>query len=194
MDVHQLFLQRYNVLYNYFLAGFWENVSPDLMRQRPHPRVNSIAWNLWHITKVEDAALNRFVTNGVQVLDEGGWMQKLNLPWRHNGTGMTFAEVDELNQKIDLQALHDYSSAVYTRTCQIVNQIDADELDSVIDPDHLRKVVYDEGLAMPAEADGLFATYTGWAKARFLMNHGLTHPYQHLGEMGVITGLLGIDF
>jgi len=93
MDVTQLFRQRYDVLYEFWLGGIWKGVPEDLMRLRPHPRVNSIAWNLWHLTRVEDAGLNRFVVDRSQVLDDGQWRQRLNVPWRHHGSGMTFAEV-----------------------------------------------------------------------------------------------------
>jgi hypothetical protein len=93
MDVTQLFRQRYDVLYEFWLGGIWKDVPEDLMRQRPHPRVNSIAWNLWRLTRVEDAGLNRFVVDRSQVLDDGQWRQRMNVPWRHHGSGMTFAEV-----------------------------------------------------------------------------------------------------
>ena len=99
MDIPQVFLQRYDALYNFWLADIWTVVTPELMRQRPHPQVNSIVWNLWHITRVEDAGLNRFVTDRPQVLDEGLWMEHMNIPWRHHGTDMTFAEVDKLRSK-----------------------------------------------------------------------------------------------
>jgi hypothetical protein len=74
MDFSQLFLQRYNVLYDFWLADVWKTVPENLMRQRPHPRVNSIAWILWHLTRVEDAGLNRFVVDRSQILDEGSWI------------------------------------------------------------------------------------------------------------------------
>ena len=68
MDTTQLFLQRYDVLYEFWLGGIWEMVPDDKTRQRPHPQVNSIAWNLWHVIRVEDAGLNRFVADHPQVL------------------------------------------------------------------------------------------------------------------------------
>src|SRR3989337_1453449 len=112
MEFSQLFMQRYDILYSFWLAEIWDRVPHDLMRQRPHPRVNSIAWNLWHMTRVEDAGLNRFVVDRSQVLDQGQWLPRLNIPWRHQGTDMTFTEVDDLSQHIDVHALHDYSGAV----------------------------------------------------------------------------------
>jgi hypothetical protein len=193
MDVTQLFIQRYDALYNFWLGGLWETVPYDLMRQRPHPRVNSIAWNLWHLTRVEDAGLNRFIVDRPQVLDEGEWLQRMNVPWRHNGSEMNFDEVDDLNQRIDLQALREYSSAVQARTREIVSQLSHDDLDPVMEEPRLRTILFDEGLAHPRAA-GLLENYLGWTKGKCLMNFGMTHPYQHVGEIGVIASLLGVDF
>lgn len=192
MDTTQLFLQRYNVLYAFYLDGVWKTVPPDLMRQRPHARVNSIAWNLWHLTRVEDAGLNRFVVDRPQVLDDGQWLPRLNTPWRHQGTEMTFPEVDDLSQRIDVEALHDYSRAVQARTLDIVNQLDLNSLDAVMEVDRLRAILLDEGLAH-SRAAGLVENYTGWTKGKCLMSFGLTHPFQHVGEIGVIASLLGLE-
>ncbi len=63
MNISQLFLQRYDALYGFWLGEMWKNIPEILMRQRPHPRVNSIAWIVWHLTRVEDAGLNRFVVD-----------------------------------------------------------------------------------------------------------------------------------
>jgi len=193
MDVTQLFLQRYDVLYEFWLGGLWSMVPHDLMRQRPHPQVNSVAWNLWHLTRVEDAGLNRFVVDRSQILDEGDWMQRMNAPWRHHGSGMSFAEVDELSQRIDLLALYEYSAAVQVRTREIINQIDQVDLDAVLQPERVQMIVIDEGLGHSQTAE-LVQNYTGWSKGKCLLNFGLTHPYQHVGEIGVIASLLGVVF
>ncbi|MFZ2362477.1 MAG: DinB family protein [Anaerolineae bacterium] len=193
MDWTQLFLQRYDVLCAFYLDGIWEMVSEDLMRQRPHARVNSIAWNLWHLARVEDAGLNRFVVDHPQALDEDQWMRRMNVPWRHQGTGMTFAEVDDLSQRIHLPALRDYSRAVQERTHAVVQQLTLDELAAIVPTERIRAVVIDEGLAH-SQADDLIQNYTGWNKGRYLMNFCLTHPYQHVGEIGVIASLLGLEF
>lgn len=193
MDWTHLFLQRYNVLHDFYLEGIWETVSEELMRQRPHARVNSIAWNLWHLTRVEDAGLNRFVVDRPQVFDEGAWSQQLNLPWRHHGTGMTFAEVDELNRRIDLAALRAYSRAVRERTRALLPHIRLEALTAVLSQERVQTIVVDEGLAH-SEAAALVQNYTGWDKGRCLMTFCLTHSYQHVGEMDVLASLLGVVF
>lgn len=193
MDIPQVFLQRYDALYNFWLADIWTVVSPELMRQRPHPRVNSIAWNMWHITRVEDAGLNRFVMDRSQVFDEDNWMERLNIPWRHHGTDMTFAEVDELNQRIDLSALQEYSRFVQLRTREIISALSPSDLDPIMEENYLRHLMLEEGLAR-SNSEGFIQNYLGWSKGKCLMNFGMTHPYQHVGEIGVIASLLGVEF
>ncbi len=193
MSFAELFLQRHEVLYGFWLEGVWETVSDAQLRQRPHARVNSIVWNLWHLARVEDAGVNRFVADLPQVLDDGGWSRELNVPWRHHGSGMTFDEVDGLSERINPVALREYSRAVAERTRQVVATVALDALDVVLTLDRVRTIVIDEGLGHSDPA-GLVRNYAGWSKGRCLMNFALTHPYQHVGEIGVIASLLGIDF
>lgn len=193
MNVFTIFLQRYDPLCNNYLAGYWSHVPYDLMRKRPHPRANSIAWNLWHIARCEDAGMNRFVVAGSQVLDDGKWMERMNFPWRHHGTEMSIAEVDQLDQRIDLPALQEYSRAVQARTRAIIETLEMDDLDTEMDKERLRQIMVNEGLAH-SNAEGFIENYLGWSKGKCLMTFGLTHSWQHVGEMEVIASLLGIEF
>ncbi len=192
MEWIELFLVRYRVLYDFWLGVIWEEVPETMMRQRPHPRVNSIAWNLWHIARVEDSALNRFVSDRNQVLDDGGWMEKMALPLRHNGFAMTFEEVDQLSQQVDLRALRAYANAVRVRTMEIVSGLELHALDEKLSREYVENILIQEGLAGP-RAEGLVENYTGWTKAQCLMNLGLTHSFHHVGEMNVLASLLGLD-
>jgi hypothetical protein len=191
MDGFDLFLERYHVLYDFYLKVIWDDVPEALLRQRPHPQVNSIAWNLWHVARVEDSALNRFVADRPQVLDEGGWLDKLGIPLRHNGYAMTKDEVDELSQQINLDALHGYSNAIRGNTLAIVAGLELPMLQETLTRQRVARVLIDEGLAGP-RAEGLVDNYTGWSKAKCLMSLGLSHSYYHAGEMNVICSLLGL--
>jgi hypothetical protein len=120
-------------------------------------------------------------------------MERMNIPWRHHGSEMTFAEVDELNQRIDLSALHDYSLSVQERTRTIINTLVMPDLDTAMEEGQLRQIMINEGLAH-SQAEGFIKNYLGWTKGKCLMTFGLTHPYQHLGEIEVIASLVGVEF
>lgn len=193
MTFPQLFLQRHDVAHDFWIAELWRKVPDGLMRQRAHPHLNSLAWIVWHMLRAEDAGVNRFVVDRPQIFDEGEWLPKLNLPWRHIGSGMTLAEVDLLSQRIDLGALRGYSEAVRQRTREIVMQIEMDSLDATITSERARVIVIDEGVGYP-NAEGLVENYTGWSKGRCLMNFGLTHLFEHIGEVSIIATLLDVSF
>lgn len=193
MELAQLFLERHGVLCAFYLEGLWDAVAADAMRRRPDPRLNSIAWNMWHIARVEDSGINRFVADRQQVLDAGDWMLRLKLPWRHHGSGMTFAEVDQLSAQIDLAALRGYAAAVHSRTREVVAQLDEQSLDATMDSARLRLIVIDEGLAH-SDGEGLVQNYLGWSKGKCLLHFGLTHSFQHVGEMETIASLLDVQF
>ena len=175
------------------------------MRVRPHPKLNSIAWNLWHLTRTEDTGVNCLVAGLPRVLDAGAtgdaaaldvagdWAQRMNTPWRDNFSAMTLADVEELDARIDLAALQGYSQAVEARTRAVIAELDRFDLDATLDEPLLRRVLSTEGHANP-NAEGLLQNYLGWTKSKCLFNLALTHAYQHVGEIGVIATLLGITF
>ncbi|MER2599240.1 MAG: DinB family protein [Caldilineales bacterium] len=193
MTLVSLFLQRYDPLQTVYLAGFWQDVPHDLMRLRPHERVNSIAWNLWHIARCEDAGVNCFVANGTQVLDEAPWPTRLNLSWRHNGSGMTLAEVDDLNARINLVALQAYMQAVQQRTRALLPTWHEEALQQAPNEQRLQQIMLDEGVAH-SNAGGFVRNYLGWSRAKCLFTFALTHSWQHVGEMETLASLLGIEF
>jgi hypothetical protein len=188
----RLFLARYEALRSFYLSRVWAHTDEAQMRRRPDSRLNSIVWNLWHLNRAEDAGINRFVADRPQVLDEGDWTTKMKVPHRHNGTGMTLDEVDALSRTIELGALRGYSEAVSLRTLAVIPTIDSATLDGTLDETKVRRVLLEEGVAGP-NAAWLVDSFTGWTKGQCLMHFGLTHGYQHVGEMGVLAALLDVD-
>lgn len=85
---------------------------------------NSIAWHIWHITRIEDMTMNIFVHNDNQVFYSGDWYKQLGVEYRHSGNEMKENEVDDLSSKIDLPALFEYRIAVGRRTRDIVSNLE----------------------------------------------------------------------
>ena len=104
MDAIGFFLTRYGDLHGGLVEGLLAKLPEAQLRARPHPGVNTVAWLVWHSARIEDLAVNRFLSDRRQVLDEG-WLERLAVPRRDVGTGMTDAQVDEFSAGIDLQAL-----------------------------------------------------------------------------------------
>ena len=102
------------------------------LRGRPHPRANTIVWLVWHIARVEDLGVNRFVVDGRQVMDRGDWATRMRVTRRDVGTGMTDAEVDALSAAIDLAELRRYWDAVIDGTLAVVDTLAGEDLDTIV--------------------------------------------------------------
>lgn len=100
---------------------------------RPDPAANSIAWLLWHLSRVEDDHLAA-IAGTEQVWTAQGWSARFDLPYddRAHGFGMTPAEVSAFTVS-DVSLLSGYPAAVGERSRVIVAALTDADLDRIID-------------------------------------------------------------
>lgn len=188
----QAFLLRYRPLHEELIPELLRPLSDQQLRARPHPRATPIAWHLWHLTRAEDVGINRLTTDGTQVLSDGNWDERMNLPLREWGTGMPEEQVTELVERVSLPELRGYRSAVEERTLEIVGRLTPEDLREVPDRRHILHVLLDEGVAGPA-AGWLEEHYVGQPRGWLLFHCGLTHGFYHLGQALLVRKLLGVE-
>ena len=190
MDAVGFFLTRYGDLHHGLVEGLLSRLPEAQLRGRPHPGVNTIAWLLWHSARIEDVAVNRFLADRPQVLEE--WLERLGVARRDVGTGMSDAEVDDLSARIDLEALRGYWDAVTARTLDIVDTLRGSDLEAVIPGERVRSVVLSEGAVAPG-VEWLTEFWAGGrTRAWVLAQTALLHPYGHYYEARVAAGLWGM--
>ena len=190
MDAISFLLLRYGDIHGSLIDGLFSRLPEPHMRGRPHPGVNTVAWLLWHSARIEDVAMNRFLTDRPQVLD-AGWLERLAVPRRDVGTGMKEAEVDELSARIDLQALKGYWDAVTARTLEVIETLRGSDLEALVPGERVRSVVLSEGVVAPG-AEWLTEFWAGGrSRAWVLAQTALLHPYGHYFEARVAAGLWG---
>ncbi len=190
VDAIGFFLTRYGEVHKGLVDSLFDSLSEERLRARPHPGVNTVAWLLWHSARIEDVALNRFLTDRPQVLEE--WFERLAVPRRDVGTGMSDAEVDELSARIDLHALRGYWNAVMARTFAAVETLRDSDLAAPVPGERVRSVVLSEGVVAPG-AEWLTEFWAGGrSRAWVLAQTALLHPYGHYFEARVAAGLWGV--
>ena len=189
MDALAFFALRYGDVHKEF-DGLLDGLTDAQLRQRPHG-ANPVAWLLWHVARCEDVGVNRFVVDRPQVLDDEGWLPRLNVPRRDVGAEMTGAEVADLCERVDAAALRGYWQAVYRRTLGVVRGLAPADLEAPVSPAHVRRVAVEEGAVGPNA--GWLEPY--WAakpnRGWFLADLALTHSWGHCYEAFATRGLLG---
>ena len=104
----------------------------DALTFRVDAKANTIAWLIWHLTRVQDDHVAG-VAGTEQVWTSGGWVERFGLPFpvAAIGYGHSADEVARVQSGADL--LREYHDAVHDRTVDYVQSIGADDLDRVVD-------------------------------------------------------------
>jgi hypothetical protein len=190
MDALGLFRLRYDAIHGGFVDELFAGLTDGQVRARPHG-LNSVAWLVWHATRVEDAAVSRFVSDRSQVLVEGDWSRGLG-DRRDVGSGMTDAEVESLSGRLDVEALRGYARAVAERTRSEAGALAPAAWEEIVPPERIRRVVGDEGLLVDAGRWVEEFWARGHSRGWYLLQTGLLHPYGHWFEAFATRGQLGV--
>jgi DinB superfamily len=188
-------LDFFRVRYEQFHRPMWDELTTRLsereLRGRPHPKANTIVWLVWHIARVEDVGVSRFVVDGRQVMDAGDWLSRMKIRRRDVGTGMNDAEVDQCSAAIDLDGLRGYWDAVVAGTIAVVDTLRGENLDLVVPADRVKRVANEEG----GVAKGAEWLTEFWAKGRtrawILAQTPFLHAYGHYFEARAVRGMWG---
>jgi DinB superfamily len=115
------------------VAELLRSVDAAALSTRPDGAGNSVAWLVWHLTRVQDDHLAE-VADREQVWTGDGWYERLALPFPAEATGYGFndAQVDA-TAITDPALLAGYHAAVHAMTVDLLSGISAARLDEIID-------------------------------------------------------------
>jgi uncharacterized damage-inducible protein DinB len=110
-----------------------DGLSADELAFREGSEANSIAWLVWHLTRVQDDHVCG-VAGREQVWVTGGWAERfgLDLDVRDTGYGHNPDQVAVVKASGDL--LSGYHQAVFDNTVDYLKGLSASDLDQVVDP------------------------------------------------------------
>lgn len=109
-----------------------DGLDEDDLAWRPDPDANSIAWLVWHLTRVADDQVAE-VAGTEQVWTSDGWYERFGLPFpaAANGYGHSSAEVGAVRLPSDL--LVGYHDAVAEAVLAYVGTLTPSHLDRIVD-------------------------------------------------------------
>ncbi|HEY3501709.1 MAG TPA: DUF664 domain-containing protein [Actinocatenispora sp.] len=111
--------------------GAVDGLSTDDLAVRPEGHGNSIAWLVWHLTRIQDDHVAD-VAGTPQVWHEG-WADRFVLPFGPGATGYGHSARDVAAVRADAELLTGYHDAVAERTLAYVDGLRDDDLDRIVD-------------------------------------------------------------
>lgn len=110
-----------------------DGLTAPQLAERLDPDANSIAWLLWHLTRVQDDHVaDAFGVE--QMWTAQGWEQRFNLPFKTeaSGYGQSSAEVGAVRVE-SAELLTGYYDAVYEQTIEQVRGLGDADFDRIVD-------------------------------------------------------------
>ena len=185
----ELFLSQHAMLHSAKMVqtepwSFEDEVFSDMIEEQirriPQNCDHSIAWNIWHIARIEDVAMNLLVAGGSQILHQDNWLERMKISARDTGNAMNSEEMATLSATIDIEVLRAYRLTVGRRTREIVKGLRPEELKHKVPPSRLQQVM-DEGALVEA-AVGIKNYWSRRNIAGLLLMPATRHPLAHLNE------------
>jgi uncharacterized damage-inducible protein DinB len=108
-----------------------EELSVDDLVFRPGKAGNSIAWLVWHLTRVQDYQIAALaITN--QVWDQG-WYERFKLPFSKDATGYGQTSEEVASVKAEATLLLDYYDTVHFKTIEYVRKLKESDYAKIVD-------------------------------------------------------------
>jgi hypothetical protein len=109
-----------------------DGLTADQLSWRATPDANSIAWLVWHLTRVQDDHVSE-VAGAEQTWTADGWVERFALPFDADATGYGQDSDDVAAVVAGADLLAGYFDAVYARTVAYLAKITDEQLDRVVD-------------------------------------------------------------
>ena len=98
-----------------FMNNALDGLTQKEVAWSPTSECNSIAFILWHMTRVEDAVVNGAIQKKGEVYETEGWQEKLGTPSKETGGRYTLEQIRAWKAP-ELEVLRGYAGAVRAKT------------------------------------------------------------------------------
>jgi len=157
-----------------------DGLDEEQLRSIPGKCDHSIAWVVWHMTRIEDATMNLLVAGIPQVLMGEDWLERMEIPMRDTGNGMDATGVAALSAAINVPVLLEYRQSVGRRTRAIVKNLQPEELHHKVEPARLVQMTA-QGVVR-AQAGELLEYWAGLSISGLLLMPATRHAFVHWNE------------
>lgn len=153
-ETQQLLLEMHSIVHSSvvydtkriaFMDEIWSELGDKAFRTMPTLKDDTVAWNIWHITRIEDLTSNYLISEQDQVLDDTR-QYRLNTVVKDTGNAMSDSEIVEFSNQINRESLYEYRNAVGLRTKKIIENLR---------PEDMKRKVSEEGLKKIADVGGV---------------------------------------
>jgi Protein of unknown function (DUF664) len=109
-----------------------DGLTQDQLATRPAPEANSIAWLVWHLTRIQDDHVAD-VAGTEQVWTAQDFVTRFDLPFESSATGYGMNSEEVGHVRVGAELLAGYLRAVHDATVAYLATVTPEDLDRIVD-------------------------------------------------------------
>jgi hypothetical protein len=164
-----------------FLDEVWEDLTDKAFRTMPTVKDDTVAWNIWHITRIEDLTANYLIAGQEQILDQD-WHERLHTNVTDTGNAMTDEEILAFSNVVDKDALYEYRNAVGRRTKEIIEALKPENMKRKVSPEGINTIARVGGVSKHPDAVWLLDFWGKKTVAGIILMPITRHQIIHLND------------
>jgi len=183
------FLEFRDELYDIYQYIF-DNSSDKDYEVMPLSTDKTIAYYIYHLTRIEDITLHTLIMDEEQIFHSNHYQKKLGIGISTTGNELNEHQIIDFSKQIDIKVLKVYVKEVYQRTNEVISQMSYKEIRTKVSEDRKNKLV---DLGSVSKDESAFWLVDYWCKKDYL---GLvkmpftSHQFLHLwGCLRILTKL-----
>ncbi len=159
----------------------WDGLTPEVFRTQLKNSGSTIAWNLWHLTRIEDLTANLLIAEEDQCINNN-WLEKINVSICDTGNAMTAQEIASFSSQISMFELRKYRIEVGRKTQSILNSLKPDQMKRKIRPVAVARVRQEGGVTDAEESRWLLDFWGKKTVAGILLMPITRHQIVHIND------------
>lgn len=165
-----------------FEDELWEGLEEETFRTAVKDEGRTIAYNIWHITRIEDITMNLLVAGDEQIFNKVNWQKRINSRIRDTGNAMSENEIMEFSKDINMQELKNYRIETGRRTRDIIKSLSIGDMKRKFDKHRLQRIL-DEGAVLDVKASNWLIDFWGRKNVSgILLMPATRHHVVHINE------------
>jgi len=109
-----------------------DGASMEVLTFQVDPEANTMAWLVWHLTRVQDDHIADLLGEE-QVWTAGGWVARFDLPYGPEATGYAQSAGEVVAVRAEAELLASYYDAVHERTIDYLRTLSEADFARIVD-------------------------------------------------------------
>jgi hypothetical protein len=159
-----------------------EGLDEHTFKTSQNDKGRTIAYGIWHSTRIEDITMNLLVSSSEQIFEIGNWQNKINSRITDTGNALTEEEILEFSKDISMKELLNYRIEVGRRTRDIIKVLSAVDMKRKFDKSKLQRIL-DEKAVLDVEGANWLIDFWGKKNVAGILLMPITrHHIVHINE------------